>query len=548
MMIYQPASVIPAKAGILIGRKTDCKSWIPALARMTLLGFIGFVAPTCAEPTIPKFIEETASGVSNIYEGDWEFMVGGGVATFDCNGDSYPDLLTAGGTNKAKFFRNTSKQGGALTFKEEASGLELQDVTGTYPVDIDSDGNMDVVLLRIGENLVMRGKGNCQFERANEAWNFNGGDAWSSSFSATFEKGQSWPTLAVGNYIDRTQETNPWGSCTANWLHRPDGKKFAAPFELKPSYCALSMLFTDWNKSGTPSLRISNDREYYEGGQEQLWKMPAGEAPSLYTDKEGWARLRVWGMGIADYDVNFDGYPDYFITSMADNKLQVLADDKTKPTYKDIAYASGITAHRPYQGEDLKPSTAWHSQFEDVNNDGLVDLFIAKGNVDQMPDFALKDPNNLLLQGAEGKFFEAAAKAGVDSVMQSRGAALVDFNLDGQMDLVVANRHTPAQIYRNTNTLGHWVEIKLKQAEVNLDALGAKIEVSATGKFLRREVISGGGLASGRNGWWHFGLGKEEATTIIVTWPDGSKSAPYAVMANGFYVLEKGKSAFQFHP
>ena len=101
--------------------------------------------------------------------------------------------------------------------------------------------------------------------------------------------------------------------------------KFAAPLALKPSYCALSMLFTDWNKSGTPSLRISNDREYYEGGQEQLWHFDAGTTPVLYTEKEGWKPLRIWGMGIAGYDLDFDGYQEYFLTSMADNKLQTLA-------------------------------------------------------------------------------------------------------------------------------------------------------------------------------------------------------------------------------
>ena len=108
---------------------------------------------------------------------------------------------------------------------------------------------------------------------------------------------------------------------------------------------------------------------------------------------------------------------------MADNKLQTLAAvpaDGTppKPSYADVAFAKGVTAHRPYTGDDLKPSTAWHTQFEDVNNDGLVDLFIAKGNVGEMPDFAMKDPNNLLLQLADGKFVEAGDKAGVASVEQ----------------------------------------------------------------------------------------------------------------------------------
>ena len=49
------------------------------------------------------------------------------------------------------------------------------------------------------------------------------------------------------------------------------------------------------------------------------------KAPALYTEKEGWKPLRIWGMGIAGYDLDFDGYQEYFLTSMADNKLQTLA-------------------------------------------------------------------------------------------------------------------------------------------------------------------------------------------------------------------------------
>ena len=75
-----------------------------------------------------------------------------------------------------------------------------------------------------------------------------------------------------------------------------------------------------------------------------------------------------------------------------------------------------------------------------MNNDGLVDLFIAKGNVADMPDFAAADPNDLLLQGGDGKFSEVGDKAGVASMAGSRGAALPDFNLDGLPDLVVVGR------------------------------------------------------------------------------------------------------------
>ena len=148
-------------------------------------------------------------------------MVGGGAASFDCNDDGYPEMLLAGGEQPAKFYRNASTRGGALKFAVEQSGLELDKVSGAYPLDVDGNGVTDVVLLRVGENVVMRGLGGCKFERANEAWGFTGGDSWWTSLAATWEKGADWPTIAVGSYIDRKEEISPWGSCTDNWLLRP---------------------------------------------------------------------------------------------------------------------------------------------------------------------------------------------------------------------------------------------------------------------------------------------------------------------------------------
>ncbi len=517
--------------------------------------FSGLMAPAQAEattPTVPSFEEVTkTSGVASVYSGEYLYMVGGGAATFDCNRDGYPDLFTAGGEGRSAFFRNQSKRGGALKFKKQRSGLELDKVTGSYPLDIDADGNVDLVVLRVGENKVMRGLGNCRFAEANAGWGFDGGDAWSTAYAATFEKGAVWPTIAIGNYIDRKQEISPWGSCTDNWLHRArvDQKKppyaFTKPVALTPSYCALSMLFTDWNRTGTPSLRVSNDREYYEGGEEQMWKLVPGELPALYTDKDGWKRLRIWGMGIASADVNGDSYPDYFLTSMADNKLQMLkevaAEGKSKADFKDVAWPSGVTLHRPSFGDDLRTSTGWHAQFEDVNNDGRTDLFVAKGNVDAMPDFAIKDPNNLALGKADGTFVDMAKDAGVASTETSRGGMVVDFNLDGLLDLVVVNRRAPAQVWRNTSkALGHWLQVKPAQDGANRDAVGAWIEVRLGDKITRREITSGGGHVSGHLGWWHFGLGANDKAEIRVLWPHAEAGPWQLVMADGFYVLKSG--------
>jgi hypothetical protein len=511
---------------------------------MRALLFLALASPALADPVVPVFTEETASsGLATSFEGDWDYMVGGGVATFDCSGDGLPEVFLSGGTAPSALYLNRSAVGGALAF-EKTGALEMDAVLGAYPLDIDSDGIMDLVILRLGENRVMRGLGDCAFEASD--WGFDGGDAWSTAFAAIWERGQDWPTLAIGNYVDRKEEAFPWGSCTDNWLHRPkagpDGDGFAPPLPLTPSFCALSMIFTDWNNSGTPALRVSNDREYYKGGQEQMWHLEPGQPPRLYTEAEGWKRLRIWGMGIAAADVNRDGYQDYFLTSMADNKLQFLKDPASgQPDYADLAFKSGVTAHRPYTGGDFKPSTAWHPQFADVNNDGLLDLFIAKGNVAKMPDFAAQDPNNLLLGQADGIFLEVGDRAGVASMGISRGAQVVDLNLDGLLDLVVVNRWEPAQVWRQTGpTGGNWVQVRLQQDGPNRDAIGAVVEVRRGEGVERHEIASGGGHVSGSVGWLHFGLGPAETAEVRVIWPGGIAGDWARLAAGGFHILSPG--------
>lgn len=517
--------------------------------RALILGLLALPAAAQDMPAVPKFTP--VAGFDHVYQGDVDYMVGGGVAVFDCSGDGFPDMVIAGGSDPATTYVNRSPAGGAIAFEKTASGAELDSVLGVWPLDIDSDGQQDLVLTRLGENVVMRGIGDCRFQRANEDWGFDGGKAWSAAFAATWEKGQTWPTLAIGNYIDPEEDAFPWGSCTPNWLHRPAGDKgFAPPLELKPSFCALSMLFTDWNGSGQPALRVSNDREYYKGGQEQLWHVEPGAEPRLYTDKEGWRRLRIWGMGIASHDVSGDGLPDYFLTSMADNKLQVLKPQEgtLKPDYADIAFARGVTVHRPYTGGDIRPSTAWHAEWGDVNNDGRFDLYVVKGNVAEMPDFAHDDPNNLLLQREDGTFAEAGDKAGVASMKVGRGGALADLNMDGRLDMVAVNRWTPVEVWQNEGPAEGFLAFRLEQQGPNRDGIGARVEVRCGGKTVWREITSGGGHGGGSNGWWHFGTGTDETAEVRVAWPDGTAGDWQKVTPGGFYVLSPGAEPVRWTP
>ncbi len=516
--------------------------------------YVFVLRPATASPALgpPRFVEETAtSGLAHTYDGPLAFFVGGGITVLDCDDDGRPDLYVAGGVGPAALYRNVSPTGGALRFEPVASATtDLLSVHGAYPLDIDGDGHIDLAVLRDGENVLLRGTGGCAFERANERWSFDGGDAPTTAFSATWEGSAVLPTMAFGNYVNPAGSDDPNHLCVGNILVRPaDPGVYGPALPLSPSWCALSMLFSDWDRSGRRDLRISNDRHYYVDGEEQLWRMEPGVAPRLYTADDGWVRVNVEGMGIASYDVTGDGLPDVFLTSQGSNRLQTLTAGPSKPTYRDIGLKRGVLADRPFSGGDPLPSTAWHPEFADVNNDGYMDLFISKGNVHSQVEFATKDPSNLLLGQADGTFSESAETAGILDFDRGRGAALVDLNLDGRLDLVEVHLGTPVRLWRNVDAedaaspapTGHWLEIRVSQPGANRDAIGAWLEVKAGVTTIRRELTVGGGHAGGQLGRTHVGLGPATEAEVRVLWPDGEQGPWLQVGADQFIDLDRAR-------
>jgi hypothetical protein len=441
----------------------------------------------------------------HVYDGGWEHFVGGGLAVFDCNRDGRPDMFAAGGENPAILLQND----GDFDFAQIDIG-DIRGTTGAYPIDINADGWSDLYVMRVGPDLVLKGGPDCAFSDATLEWGIPQSDGWTTAFTAWWED-DTRPVMAIGRYVDRENEDGPFGACDTNAILRPDVDGYMTEV-LKPGHCALSMLAGP-DARGRHTLRISNDRHYYiRDGQEQLWDI---NEQRFLGDADGWPKLMLWGMGIASTDLTGDGADEVMLTSMGDQMMQLALPDGT---YEAAPFGIGTYAHRPHIGDDGRPSTGWHAQFGDINNDARPDLFIAKGNVDQMPSNAMNDPNNLLVQNAQGTFDEQSEGAGVADTARSRGATLADFDGDGRLDLAVVNRRAPMRIYRNVGETAHWVAVSLTQAGGNHDAIGAAITVNGSVQYLR----IGGGHAGGSALPLHFGIGDAQRAEISVTWPDGT--------------------------
>ena len=284
-------------------------------------------------------MRSATSGLEHVYrygvtdevpDGGFEFVVGGGVAVLDCDDDGRPDLYFAGGSGPAALYRNGTSVGGPLQLhpparRDDRPGAGL----GRLPTRHRQRWPPRPRRLRHGENVLLRGLGGCRFERADEALGLDPGNGWTTAFSATWEPGARLPTLAFGSYTATDESGRLTAGCGENRLFRPapDDTAYGPALVLAPGWCTLSMLFSDWDRSGRRDLRISNDREsYVREGQEQLWRMSGGEPPTEYTEKDGWERVMICGMGIASHDLDGDGYPEVYLTSMFGNRLETLAE------------------------------------------------------------------------------------------------------------------------------------------------------------------------------------------------------------------------------
>ena len=266
---------------------------------------------------------------------------------------------------------------------------------------------------------MLRGLGGCRFEDADRRSSASTSrPGWTTAFSATWEGTNALPTLAFGRYLV------PGGDRVRRELARPAGRhpalRYAAPVALTPGLLhavdAVQRL-EPLRSRATCACRTTGTTT--STARSSSGASSPAQPPVAYTEADGWQPLQIWGMGIASQDITGDGLPEVFLTSQADNKLQTLAEGASRPDYRDIALDRGVTAQRPYAGGDVLPSTAWHPEFADVNNDGLADLLVTKGNVDAQIDQASSDPSNLFI-GRAGRLVRRRCRGGRDRRLRAR--------------------------------------------------------------------------------------------------------------------------------
>ncbi len=214
---------------------------------------------------------------------------------------------------------------------------------------------------------------------------------------------------------------------------------------------------------------------------------------------------------------------------------------------------------------------SWSALFADLDNDGWKDLYITNGIWRRLNDLDFvrfksnasvqkNAPDSLLINkmpsgrvahyGYRNKkdltFEDVSAAWGLNQTGAAAGAAYVDLDGDGALDLVVNNMNAPALILKNrgkTQNANHYLNVRLAGAEKNTAGIGAKVRLFADGMMQYQEMQPTRGFESSVEPLLHFGLATaDRVDSLEITWRDGSTQWLKDVAANQTLVVRQSEA------
>ena len=475
-----------------------------------------------------------------------------GVTVADVNSDGLLDIyICKGGFSDSDVERKNLLyiNQGDLTFKEEAKKYGLDDDGYSMQAvffDMDNDNDLDIYL---------------------------------TSRPDSFYLGLS--KMVSG-------KSNPPEKCR-NKLYRNDNGKFSeigkqAGIGNTYGY-ALSVIAADLNNDGWQDIFISNDyadNDYFFINQKN----------GTFKDevKTMTNHLSLFSMGADIADLNNDGFEDILVMEMLPENYKrskvsmprmdvegfwAIVDSGFQKQYMHnvlhLNHGNGFFSDVSQMAGVSKTEWSWATLASDFDNDGNRDIFVANGyrrdlfdgdiqqkqdmyvraninrykSADEMFEKGFKeymdvyDPikvRNYLFRNKGGLQFENVSEGwGFKDSTFSNGAAVADFDNDGDLDLVINNLDSEADLYENVNTTNNnYLRLKLAGPEKNGDGIGAKISLYYDGKlqqFFQQKTVRG--YLSSNDPIVHFGLGKKEKIdSVVVVWPDGRSNTLIGVTAN----------------
>jgi hypothetical protein len=430
-----------------------------------------------------------------------EVSQGNGAAFFDYDSDGDLDIYLVRLGQANRLFNND--QG---SFSETAAQAGLDGAgreRGVAIADYDGDGDLDLYLVSEQVNQFFRNAGDGTFVDFTAMLDTSLADGYSGRSAAFFDCDEDGD---LDLYL-----VNATG---VNRLYRNEKGDFleqAQALGLADTGSGRGLAIGDYDGDYDEDLFIANST-----GESRLYRNDY----SVFTETSMQAGLQLAGGEVAavfgDYDS--DGDVDLFISN--ERGANQLYDNQADGTFQDATKRDTLNLGQKTVG----------TAFFDYDNDGDLDLVTTAVNAGAGGDE--------LYHNRDPYLFPVGTLLNLEPGSSGRGLSFADYDGDGSVDLLVADA-VHSRLYRNTAASSHWLQVELRGPELNRQGLGAQVEVASGNQHQMRQMQLGYGYASQRPARLHFGLGSAtQAETLRVVWPDGEQTVYYGITANQLLQLE----------
>lgn len=504
--------------------------------------------------------------------------MGSGVCVLDYDNDGWQDILFvnsedwpdhATGKSFSALYHNNKD--GTFTDVTRQAGLDIQMYgLGCAAADYDNDGFEDIYITALDGNHLFHNLGNGKFADVT---------AKAGVRNPGFSTGAVWfdydndgkLDLFVSHYVEWSQASDQYCTldgknksyCTpelykgqsATLYHNKGNGVFedvtrkAGLYD--PSSKSLGVVLIDYDNDGWLDLFVANDTQpnkLYRNNHNGTFTDEAFAAGVAFSDA-GKARAGM-GADAADYDLS--GRQSLVVGNFTNESIGLYHNDGSG-LFTDKAMIDGI-------GAPSANSLTFSTFFFDYDLDGLPDIFAANGHVADdvsvvTPTIHYAEPPLLFHNKGKGKFEDVSGRVGpaLRQPIVARGAAYLDFDNDGDLDLVITTSNGPAKLLRNDNgNQNDVLRIKTIGTRANRDGIGARVTVKTSrGLRLTSMVKDGSSYLSQSELPLTFGLGKpadEGTVSLEIVWPGGRKESIAGIQPNQFVTIKEGKGMISAQP
>ena len=496
--------------------------------------------------------------------------MGSGCGWIDYDQDGLLDLYLVNGAAtpsykpahrlRSALYRNNG--GGTFSDVTARAGVGAEGLFGMGLAvgDYDNDGFPDLFLCGYGRCILYHNNGDGTFTNVTARAGVDNTGRWASSAAWFDYDNDGRLDLVIANYVDWSPERNFYCGDRG-----PGMRSYCHPDDFNPQ---------------PPTLFQNN-------------------GDGTFTDVSKLSGLKAGnGLGVVTFDYDNNGWQDIFIAN--DHMPNFLFKNNRNGTFSEVGYLAGVAVSGDGQfeagmGTDAADTTGtgamdlivthldmqlarfyqnlgdgsfddatfrsklsyatfhmsgFGARFFDYDNDGTRDLFMANGHVlDNIEryhaDTKYAEPKLMFRNTGRGLFENVSDQLGADFILPrvSRGAAVGDFDNDGDLDILVNNNGQAPQLLRNDGgNANHWLEILLIGTKSNRDGVGARVKVTAGDLVLYDQRKGGMSYQSAQDPRLHFGLGtRTKIDSIEINWPSGMLTKLANVKADQIIAIQEGE-------